>query len=265
MAGIKVLVHGALGKMGQAVVGGLAQQPSIEVVAAVDVAAATDRQTLSTMGPDIPLARTVEPLLESVAPDVLVDFSHADATLPAVRAASRSGVNFVVGTTGISEDAVAEMTALAAEHGVGGVVAPNFALGAVLLLHLAKRASPFFEYAEIIETHHETKIDAPSGTAATTARLMVEARGGPFKRNVAEKETMAGTRGGQHGGVTVHSLRLPGTMAHHEVVFGIAGQTLTIRHDTINRECYLPGIIMAVRHVMDHQGLVYGLDRLMGL
>ena len=265
MAAIKVLVHGALGKMGQAVAAGLAQEPDIDIVAGVDVAARPEDTSLAIGGRAVPLAATVEALLDSAGPDVLVDFSRADATLPAVRAATQRGIHFVVGTTGISEDAVAEMEALAGERGVGGVVASNFALGAVLLMHLAQRASPFFEYAEIIETHHETKIDAPSGTAAATARLMLEARGEPFKRNVPEKETLAGTRGGEYGGVTVHSVRLPGTMAHQEVVFGIAGQTLTIRHDTINRDCYVPGVVMAVRHVMDHKGLVLGLDRLMGL
>ena len=265
MTGIKVLVHGALGKMGQAVATGLAEEPDIDVVAGVDIAANPEQTSLSVGGIAIPLAAAVEPLLDSTSPDVLVDFSRADATLPAVRAATQRGIHIVVGTTGISEEAIAEMEALAGEHGVGGVVASNFALGAVLLMHLAQRASPFFEYAEVIETHHETKIDAPSGTAATTARLMVEARGGPFKRNVAEKETLAGTRGGEHGGVTIHSIRLPGTMAHQEVVFGIAGQTLSISHDTINRECYLPGVVMAVRHVVEHKGLVHGLDRLMEL
>ncbi len=265
MAGIRVIVHGALGKMGQTVAAGLAQQPGIQVVAGVDVAAKGDRMTIASTGAEVPLAASLDGVLGRVPADVLVDFSRADATLPAVRAAAARKTNFVVGTTGLSNEMVASLKALAEEHGVGGVVAPNFALGAVLLMHLAQRAAPYFDYAEVIELHHETKIDAPSGTAATTARMMAQARGRPFQRNVPEKETVPGSRGAQVEGVTIHAVRLPGLMAHQEVIFGIAGQTLILRHDQIDRAGFVPGIAMAVRHAAAHKGFVYGLDRLMGL
>ena len=256
-------MHGALGKMGQAVAAGLQREPDIVVVAAVDVAAEGDRY--AAPGVDVPLASSVEGVAADVSASVLVDFSHAEATPVAVEAAASRGMNFVVGTTGLSDDAVAGLERIAERHGVGGVVAPNFAIGAVLMMHLAQRAAPHFDHAEIIEMHHETKIDAPSGTAATTARMLRDARGADFERNVPERETVADTRAGESGGVTIHSLRLPGAMAHQEVIFGIAGQTLSIRHDTINRDCYVPGIARAVRRAAEGKGFVFGLDRLLGL
>ncbi|MBI3744804.1 MAG: 4-hydroxy-tetrahydrodipicolinate reductase [Chloroflexi bacterium] len=263
MSAIRVVVNGVMGKMGQAVSAGLAATPGLAVVGGADIAAKQPKMAIA--GVEVPAATSIEALLANVQADVLVDFSTAKATLPAVRAAAQRKVNFVVGTTGFDEAAVGEMRALAEKHGVGGMVAPNFALGAVLLMHLSQKAAPFFEYVEIIETHHETKIDAPSGTAAATARMIAQAKGKAFKRNVAEKETVANTRGGFIDGVTIHSSRLPGKMAHQEVIFGIEGQTLSLRHDQISRDAFVPGIAMAVRHVVAHKGFVFGLDKLMGL
>ena len=264
MSPVRVVVNGALGKMGQAVLAALAADESTVLVAGIDSAASTE--TVQVPGYDtVPLASSADRLPSSAEPDVMIDFSTADATLPVVRWAAERGSNFVVGTTGQSQEAIDEMRGLAQRCEVGGVVAPNFALGAVVMMDVARRASRHFDYAEIIETHHETKIDAPSGTAVATARMLAEARGRPFERNVPERETVQGPRGASVEGVTVHSVRLPGAMAHQEVIFGTAGQTLSIRHDTINRDCYGPGILIAVRHVMKHKGFVYGLDNLLGL
>lgn len=262
---IRVVINGALGKMGQAVGAGLAKAPGLEVVGGADIAARASSYALSATSPAIPLARSVDELLGKVQANVLVDFSRADATLPAVRAAASRKVSFVVGTTGHPPDVLKALEALTAEHGVGGMVAPNFALGAVLMMHLSQQAAKYFEYAEIIELHHEEKIDAPSGTAKATAEMMGRARGKPFKRNVPEKESVRGARDAHVDGITIHSVRLPGQMAHQEVIFGIAGQTLRIRHDQIDRNGFLPGIEMAVRHVAAHKGFVFGLDTLMGL
>ena len=261
---IRVIVHGALGKMGQTVLAAVAGDRETLPVAAVDKTASTDSVEVPGKG-SVPLFSKVEELPSAIVPDVLVDFSVVDATLPAVRWAARRGVNFVVGTTGLSPENVHEMEELASRHEVGAVVAPNFALGAVVMMYLAQKAAPHFDYAEIIETHHETKIDAPSGTAAATARMISKAAGKPMRRNVPEKETVAGTRAGALEGITIHSVRLPGAMAHQEVIFGAAGQTLRIKHDTINRDCYQPGIMVAIRHVVKHKGLVHGLDKLLGL
>lgn len=251
--------------MGQTVLEGVAQDVDTAAVAGVDFGATEATLVVAGLKTPILLASALAKLPDSLKPDVLVDFSVAPASLPAVRWAAEHRVSFVVGTTGQTPQAVEEMEALAAKYGVGGMVAPNFALGAVLMMYLAKKTAPFFDYAEIIELHHETKVDAPSGTAAATARAIREARGQALKRNVPSIESVSGTRAGAIDGVTIHSVRMPGYMAHQEVIFGTAGQTLSIRHDTINRTCYLPGIMIAIKHVVNHKGLVFGLDQLLGL
>ena len=147
---------------------------------------------------------------------------------------------------------------------MGIVVAPNFALGAVLMIHLAKVAGRFFDYAELTEMHHEAKIDAPSGTALAIARAAAAGKGGEFIAPKAEKEILPGTRGGVLEGVSIHSGRMQGRMAHHELVFGTLGQTLTIRHDSISRESFMPGVVMAIREAVKGPGLTVGLDKIMG-
>ena len=164
----------------------------------------------------------------------------------------------------MSADDIAEIGQLATAKQIGAVVAPNFALGAVLMMHFAKIAAKHLDYAEIIELHHNQKADAPSGTALTTAREMVASRGKPFSRPVEPKKPTS-SRGEQVEDIAIHSVRLLGLLAHQEVIFGGLGQTLSIRHDTISRECFMPGIIMAVKKVVKHKGLIYGLDALLGL
>jgi 4-hydroxy-tetrahydrodipicolinate reductase len=156
------------------------------------------------------------------------------------------------------------MEKLAASKKIGIVAAPNFALGAVLMIHLAKIAGKFIDHVEIVELHHDRKVDSPSGTAQTTARAMAEARGKPFLPPAVEGERSE-SRGKWIQGVNIHSVRLPGFMAHQEVIFGASGQTLSIRHDTINRECYMPGVMLAVKAVVKQKGFIYGLDKLLGL
>jgi len=189
--------------------------------------------------------------------------SVAQATMPAVRVATQKGVNLVIGTTGLTNDDIREIEQLSLDHQVGAVVAPNFAIGAVLMMHLAQLAAKYLDYAEIIELHHHLKADAPSGTALSTARKMAEARGKPF--DVPEQRRASQSRGEQVEGVSIHSVRLPGLLAHQEVILGGPGQTLSIRHDTISRECFMPGVIIAIKKVIGHKGLIYGLDVLLGL
>jgi 4-hydroxy-tetrahydrodipicolinate reductase len=197
--------------------------------------------------------------------DVLVDFSNAAWSEQVVPAAIAVGVRPVVGTSGLSPAFVAECAAQCASAHVGGVVASNFALGAVMMMHLSRVAAPFFDAVEVIEQHHDGKVDAPSGTAMTTAREMRAARDSDFDRNVAERETLPDARGSELGGVTLHSVRLPGLVAHQTVLFGGVGETLTIRHDSTSRESFMPGVLRAVRSVMEQDGLVEGLDRILGL
>lgn len=263
MKAIRVIVHGAAGRMGQEIANGLSREPGIQVVGGVDVKAASEHLALPDNLGQVPLSSDLSHIINTCHPDVMVDFSTAKATLPAVRIAAKEHVNAVIGTTGLSNENVEEIRKLATANKLGIMVAPNFALGAVLMMHLAKIAAKYLDYAEITELHHHLKIDAPSGTAITTAREMVKARGKPFLRpDQGERQK---SRGGEIDGITMHSVRLPGLMAHQEVLFGALGQTLSIRHDTIGRECYLPGIILAVKEIGNHQGLVYGLDSLLNL
>jgi 4-hydroxy-tetrahydrodipicolinate reductase len=207
----------------------------------------------------------VDYILTRCDPNVLVDFTVASATIAVARIATGHKVNLVIGTTGLAASDVAEIDRLAKASGVGAVVASNFALGAQVMIHLAKVAAKFFDWAEIIEMHHEQKLDAPSGTALSTAEAMLESRGKPFLNAPVQKESLSGTRGGQIGGIALHSLRLPGLLAHQEVILGAPGQSLTIRHDAVSREAYMAGVILAVKKVVKLKGLTYGLDTLLGL
>jgi 4-hydroxy-tetrahydrodipicolinate reductase len=262
MSPIRVIVHGAAGKVGQVVVKAVCGEEDMQLAGAVDLKATKDSLLLPDGSGSIPFSTDLGDILNRCQPDVMVDFSIARATMPAVRLATEKGVNLVIGTTGFLPDEVKEIEHLTVEHKVGAVMAPNFALGAVLMMHLAKIAAKYLDYAEIIELHHHLKADAPSGTAQMTARAMAEARGKPF---LQPQGKAAASRGELVDGVSVHSVRLPGLMAHQEVILGTSGQTLSIRHDTINRECYTPGVMLAIREVVKRKGLVYGLDTLLGL
>ena len=261
---IRVLVHGAQGKMGQEVLNALCYDADVMPVSAVDSGVGETQLCLSN-GSIIPLSSNLEAIMDVSCPDVVVDFTLAEATMPAVRIAAQRKVGLVIGTTGLSSEDLAEIDQITKLNELGAIVAPNFALGAVVMMYLSKVAAKFFDWAEIIEMHHERKVDAPSGTAISTAKAMVESRGEPFLHCGAIKETVAGSRGGEIGGVAMHSVRLPGQLAHQEVILGISGQTLRIRHDTINRECYMPGVLLAIKRVGELRGLTYGLDTLLGL
>jgi len=264
MKPIRVVVHGALGRMGQEVVKALCRESDIQLVGAVEREVSEDYLSLPNNSGAVPFSSDLGYILTSCRPDVLVDFTTHKATMPAVRAATEQGVNLVIGTTGLTTDELKEIEQLVLAHQVGAVVAPNFALGAILMIHLAKVAARYLDYAEIIELHHHLKADAPSGTALSTAKAMVAARGKPFSRP-PEQDKAPVSRGEQVDGITIHSVRLPGLLAHQEVLLGGPGQTLSIRHDTISRECYMPGVILAVKEVIKRKGLIYGLDNLLGL
>ena len=263
MTQIKVTVHGVLGKMGQQVLSTVCRTPGLEPVGAADAMASRDALSLPDGSGAIPLAASLDGVLDRA--DVVVDFTNFEGAASVIRTAPAHGVNVVIGSTGIPAGVVKEAETLARENEVGVVIAPNFAMGAVLMMHLARVAAPYFDYADLTEMHHEAKIDAPSGSAIAIANALAEGKGGPFTAPKAEKELVANTRGGMSDGVTIHSARMPGRMAHHELVFGALGQTLTIRHDSINRESFMPGVVMAIEHVVKTPGLTFGLDKIMGL
>ena len=265
MKPISVVVYGVLGKMGREVVRALCHDPEIRIVGAVEQKTTEDSLSLPDGSGRVPFFSDLDYILTSCHPDVLVDFTLASATRAAVPIAAKRGVNLVIGTTGLTSSDLDEMARLAKEHRVGIVVASNFALGAVVMMHLAKIAAKYFDYAEIIESHHYQKADFPSGTALSTARLMAQERSKPFFLPASEQGQISSGRGKQVEGITIHSVRLPGLMAHQEVTFGIVGQTLSIRHDTTSRECYLPGVILAIKEVVKRPGLTNGLETLLNL
>ncbi len=263
MKPIRVAVHGALGKMGQTLIEALCREPEMQIVGATDIKATQDHLPLPDGSGTVPLSPELERILTTCQPQVVVDFSTAKAVMPLVRLATERGVNLVIGTTGMAADDIEAIDGLAKAKGVGVVIAPNFALGAVLMMHLARIAGKYLDHAEIIELHHERKLDAPSGTALATAKAMAQARGKPFA--TPQQGGKSDSRGKQVEGITIHSVRLPGLLAHQEVILGGAGQTLSIRHDTSGRECYMPGVMLAIREVVKRKGLTYGLDSLLGL
>ena len=262
---VRVVIQGVSGRMGQVVLSALTKSPDFRPVGALRRRPEGDTYPLPDGSGLIPLSSDPADLIRQARPDIILDFSVADATMATARIALPLKVHLVTGTTGLTEAHLKELDALARESGVGVVVAPNFALGAVLLVHLGRLLGRFFDYAEILEAHHEAKIDAPSGTALAIARALVQGRGKPFTRPAPEKEPLPGTRGADFQGITIHAQRLPGRLAHHEVVLGALGQTLSLRHDTISRDCYIPGVLLALREVVQLKGLVVGLERLLGL
>ncbi|MCS6801044.1 MAG: 4-hydroxy-tetrahydrodipicolinate reductase [Chloroflexota bacterium] len=255
---VRVVVSGAAGKMGREICAAVARDPELELVGGIDIAP-------PPAGSALPWSADPFALVRSVRPRVVVDFSTASATLGVVHAALEAGASPVVGTSGLTEAMVAEIRDAAAARGVGAAVVPNFALGAVLMMHFAAIAARYFDAVEVIEAHHETKQDAPSGTALATAQHMVAARGREFLRAIPEKETILGSRGAHYAGVSIHSLRLPGVVARQEVIFGALGQYLTIAHDTTSREAYLPGVMLAIKAIVGRNDFVYGLAPLLGL
>ena len=262
---ITVAVNGALGRMGSTVLAAAAAEDGVTPVGGADIAATADTVAISGTSASVPLASDLTALFQTITPDVVVDFTNGEAAQEAIASCVEAGVRVVSGSTGLSTEDLDELGLLAAEKGVGVISASNFALGAVVLMHLAGIASKYFDYADLIESHHEAKVDAPSGTALSIAKAMIEGRGSRFEQNVADLQTLAGARGGDYEGINVHSARMPGRVARHEVVFGALGQTLTITHDSINRESFMPGVMLAVKRVINENGLIVGLDNVLGL
>ena len=264
MGQTRVVVYGASGRVGQEVVRAVFEDPETQLVGAVDLRAAGEYLTSPDGSGTVPFSADLAAILDSCRPDVVVDFTVAKSTMQALPVCAGHGVNMVIGATGFTGADLQELENTARKNDICIMVAPNFALGAVLMMHLAKVAGKYLDHAEIIELHHDRKVDSPSGTAMMTARSMAEARGKQFLPPTVVGESSDG-RGLTVEGINIHSVRLPGLMAHQEVILGTAGQTLSIRHDTINRECYMPGVLMAIKEVVKRKGYIYGLDSLLGL
>ncbi|MSQ35968.1 MAG: 4-hydroxy-tetrahydrodipicolinate reductase [Dehalococcoidia bacterium] len=259
---IRVVVSG-YGQMGRTVVAAVEAQDDMEVVGVLEPLQGGGAP--ATGGAVYGIHADPATLFATVHPDVVVDFTNAAWTPRLAEAALAAGVRPVIGTSGVPITAVDALRVGCAERRLGGVVAANFALGAVVLMHLAQIAARYFDAAEVIELHHDRKVDSPSGTALATARLMRAVRGADFAHQTSELEHVPGARGAVEGGVGLHSVRLPGFVASQEVIFGGLGQTLTLRHDSTGRESFMPGVLLAVREVMQREALVEGLDALIGL
>ena len=272
---IPVVVAGALGRMGAEVIRAVLNAEDCHLVGAID-------NTPGKEGVDVGLELGIKELEVAVTADfegclcavsqsvrnsnqnaVLVDFTHPSVVFDHTRAAIAYGVHPVIGTTGLSPTQLNDLTEFSAKASIGGAVIPNFSVGMVLLQQAAAAAARFYDHAELTELHHNRKADAPSGTCIKTAELMEEVKQSFNPAEVNEHESLQGSRGGvRDSGLRLHSLRLPGLVAHQEVMFGAPGETYTLRHDTIDRSAYMPGVLLTVRKVGSLQQLVYGLERL---
>jgi 4-hydroxy-tetrahydrodipicolinate reductase len=267
---IRVGVIGGRGRMGQIVCGAIADASDLALVAAIDRTGVGQQigRLIGRPELDVPISDELDRLLEAEV-EVAVDFTHPDVVMDDVRWCIAHGIHVVVGTTGVSDPDLEEIGRLIDEEGgePNVLVAPNFAIGAVLMQRFAALAAPHFAAVEIIELHHVGKADAPSGTALATARRIAEATGPPQgeRESDAGTESIAGVRGGVLEGVRIHSVRLPGLVAHQEVLFGGEGQTLTVRHDSTDRTSFMPGVLLAVRRVSTRPGLTVGLEPLLDL
>ncbi len=268
MQPIRVLVRGAYGRMGRETVRAVAAHPDLHLVAALGRRSGVGEDAgraagMDALGVPIRPARGLEAALAEEAPQVAVDFTNGAEALDLFRAAVPRGVSPVVGTTAMPADALDEARRLCDEHGVGALIAPNFAIGAVLMMKFAQEAARYMGDVEIIELHHERKMDAPSGTAALTAKLIADTRSEERAERPAHLDEAPGSRGTEKHGVQIHSVRLPGLVAHQEVIFGGVGQILTLRHDSMDWTSFGPGLVLAIRKVRACSGLVDGLECLL--
>jgi 4-hydroxy-tetrahydrodipicolinate reductase len=260
---VRVGVFGAGGRMGATVCRAVAEDPALDLAAAVDpYHLGLDLRQVTGVNQPLQVQGDAE-ALRSAGVDVAVDFTVVDAARENLRWCAENGVHAVVGTTGFSEGDYAQFDELFTKSNC--VIAPNFAIGAVLMMRFAEMAAPYFETAEIIELHHDKKIDAPSGTARATADRMAAASA-QWATDPTTDEVVPGARGGKGpADIRIHAVRMRGMFAHQEVLMGTTGQTLSIRHDTFDRDCYMPGVLLAVKAVADRPGLTRGLDQLLDL
>lgn len=271
-AAIPVVINGALGKMGREAVKAIAQADDLVLLGAIardpkyigeDVG-----EVIGCGALEVPLTPDLQSMLAFAAqeqqPGVMLDFTHPSVVYENIRSAIAYGIRPVVGTTGLSAEQIDELAEFADKSSMGCLIIPNFSIGVVLLQQAAIQASQYFDHVEIIELHHNQKADAPSGTALQTAQMLSEFGKSYNSPSVEETEKLPGARGSvTEDGIRIHSIRLPGLIAHQEVIFGAPGQIYTLRHDTSDRACYMPGVLLAIRKAIHLKSLVYGLEKLL--
>ena len=258
---IKVLINGALGKMGTTLINAINRDSDLELVGAVDIAIKNEPDGNIF---DVFTSSDLKKAIEKTSPNVVVDFTQPSSVFENAKLCLEANTNIVIGTTGLSEDQIKTLETISKQKGVGCLIAPNFSTGAVLMMKFAQMAAQYFDNAEIIEFHHNKKKDAPSGTAVKTAQMMAQVKSDFTLDNCEETETILGARGGiAKSKLHIHSVRMPGFMASQEIIFGGKGQTLKIIHDSHDRECYMPGIILAIKHIAKTKEFIYGLENIL--
>jgi 4-hydroxy-tetrahydrodipicolinate reductase len=269
---IPVVVNGATGKMGREIVKAIHNAPDLVLFGAIAHNPEWEGQDIGEVvgiGPiEVPISRDFEAMMAMLCQEkqlgVMIDVTHPDAVYHNIRSAIAYGIRPVVGTTGLSVKQINELTEFADKASTGCILAPNFAIGVILMQQAAVQASKYFDHVEIIELHHNQKADAPSGTAVQTAQLLAELGKTYNPASVTETEKLPGARGGlAEENIRIHSIRLPGLIAHQEVMFGAAGQIYTLRHDTTDRTCYMAGVLLCVRKAIGLKTLVYGMEKIL--
>ncbi|BAZ46335.1 dihydrodipicolinate reductase [Chondrocystis sp. NIES-4102] len=269
---IPVVVNGALGQMGREVIKAVSEAEDMMLVGAVDLNPDYLGQDIGEIigigALEVPVLNDLQSVLVLATQEkiqgVMVDFTHPNSVYENTRSAIAYGVRPVVGTTGLTDQQLKDLSDFADKASTGTLIIPNFSIGIVLLQQAAITASQYFEHVEIIELHHDRKADAPSGTAIKTAQMLAEIGKSFNPPKVESKETMTGARGATApSNIPIHSVRLPGLIAHQEVLFGAPGQLYTLRHDTSDRSCYMPGVLLAIRKVTELSSLVYGLEKIL--
>jgi len=262
---VKIVIAGARGRMGKEAVYLTGRTEQFDLVAVLDHK--HEGKKLSDLdgfvGYDVPIYTDIEACFQTEKPDVLIDLTTPEFGYYHAKTALSYGVRPVVGTTGFTKENLQELEQLCEERNRGCIIAPNFALGAVLMMKFSQMAAKYYQDVEIMEMHHDQKLDAPSGTAIKTAELMAEVRQAKKQGHPEEKETIPGARGADFDGMRIHSTRLPGLIAHQQVLFGAEGESLTIRHDSYNRVSFMSGVKLAVEEVLKINVLVYGLENIM--
>ncbi|KIL79902.1 4-hydroxy-tetrahydrodipicolinate reductase [Bacillus badius] len=265
MESIKVIIAGPRGRMGKEAVYMVEKAENLQLTAVLD--RKYNRQSLSDLegfaGIDAPVFTDIHECFSEVEADVLIDLTTPETGYIHTKTALEHNIRPVVGTTGLTEEQLTELKKLSEEKGLGCIIAPNFAIGAVLMMKFSQMAAKYFQNVEIIELHHDRKLDAPSGTAIKTAQMIAAVREKKQQGHPEEKETMTGARGADMEGMHLHSVRLPGLVAHQQVLFGADGETLTIRHDSYNRASFMSGVKMCVETVMKVETLIYGMENIL--
>ncbi len=262
---IRVIVCGAYGKMGREVLNAIHKDSQLSIVGAVDI-----KSDFADVGDLIGAGKTgiivgndLQTVITETKPQVMVDFTCPAAVMDNIRLAINNGVCPVIGTTGLTAADINEVRSLCEVKKVNCLISPNFSIGAILMMKLSQEAAKYFPQVEIIELHHDKKLDAPSGTSLRTAELIAANRPPLRQGHPDEVEKLSGARGADYSGIRLHSVRLPGYVAHQEVIFGGLGQTLTIRHDSISRESFMPVVLLACKHILAADGLIFGLEHIL--